>query len=65
MLLSDSDRKKFIEYLELDAKSNDLLAEQMEKIEAAKFLAQRKRILAKCQRIVADELNNCESVTIE
>ena len=64
MILTEDERRKFVEYLEQDAMSNDLLAKQMDTMPSMGAMAKKKRTLALAQALVAKELGGWESQTI-
>jgi hypothetical protein len=62
MLLTDDERRRFAEYLEKDADSNELLAAQLEKLNSQ--LGMQKRIEAAAERLIARNLRVSESQSI-
>ena len=60
LLLTDEERKRFVEWLKQDALSNDLLAKQMDGMPHLAPLAKQKRMLAMSETIVAKELEKAE-----
>jgi hypothetical protein len=67
MILTIEERIKFAAYLEEDARSNELLAEQMEKLPNAAILqlAREKKFLAVASRLVAKELRAGETFEVK
>lgn len=66
MFLTEEEKRRFVEYLEQDATSNELLATQMEKsgVPIPELLA-RFRNEAKAARIIIKSLLARESMTIK
>jgi hypothetical protein len=64
MLLTDSERQKFADYLEVDADSSDGIARQAEKIPGMSELVRKLRAEAAACRIVAAKLKSIESQSV-
>lgn len=65
MLLTDDERRRFAEYLEQDAESNRMMAEQLAKIGPhGEMIAKNKRIEMQAELIVAKMLRSAESESI-
>jgi hypothetical protein len=65
-MLTDAERQKFADYLEMDAEGCDQLAIQMEKLPSPPTLqlAKQQRNLAMAERVVARKLRSTETMTI-
>lgn len=66
-LLSDTERRRFVEWLLLEATDANSMADQMEKMggPAGPILARRERHYAVAATIIAERLSKTESVTVE
>lgn len=65
-LLTDQERQRFIEYLEMEADSNDQMAGHLERIGGPAMLAvaNMHRGESNALRIVAKRLKSIESITV-
>ncbi len=63
MILTDPERKRFLEYLEIEAYSSEQLVEQMKKIAVPGELLKQNQVLALACRVLIDRLRSGESVT--
>lgn len=64
MILSDEERRKFVEYLEQDAATSARLAEQALQLPGMEMVAKGMRVDAAASRHVANRLKHTESMTI-
>lgn len=66
MLLTNEERQRFADYLEMDAESGEQLAAQMDKMKnpITDQLAKQHRIEAQAARIVARRLRAAQDMTI-
>lgn len=64
MILEDHERRRFIEWLDQNAMSSDLLAKQMDTLPAAAGLAKQMRFEAAACTFLANKLRNTESYSV-
>lgn len=66
MLLTDAERLKFADYLEMDAESSEKVAIQFEKLGGPPMvmLAKQERTIAAASRLIAKRLRSVESMSI-
>lgn len=66
MLLTDDERLRFTEYLDLESESAKGIAEQMEKLAgpAGQVLAKQERLYAAAARLIADRLRSTDSFVV-
>ena len=65
IMLTDEEKKKFADYLEQDAFSDNGMAKQMDTLEASSPVAVMLRQKAAAKMIVAQHLRSGESMTID
>ncbi len=64
MTLTDEEREKFIQYLEIDAESSEGIARQMENTHVPEVLVKQIKAEAIAFRIVAKKLRQLESFNV-
>lgn len=63
MILTDAERAKFADYLEMDAQSSEAILRQMEKLPGMEALAKKTKIEIAANRLVAKRLRNTTTET--
>jgi hypothetical protein len=64
MLLEDHERRKFVEWLEQNAMSSELLVVQLDKLPHAKVIRQQMAFEAAASKFLAKKLRESETMTI-
>lgn len=64
MILSDQERERFAAYLEEDARTNELLIQQLQKVPGTPELSEKLRAESVACRVVAAKLRAVETQTI-
>lgn len=64
MLLTDDERRKFVEWLELEAITSDGFARKLEEMQMPKPLIDKMKMEAAAATIIAKKLRSIESQTI-
>ena len=65
MILTNAERKRFLEYLEAEAYSSEQLVEQMKKIAVPGELLKQNQVLVLACRVLIDRLRSGESMTMK
>jgi len=64
VILTDEERRRFVDYLEDDATSTDGIVQQMESIHTPAFIVQKFKAEAIAMRMVAAKLRTTETVRL-